>query len=82
MRSTADISKSCCCDVVEILHLKDSMWLLHKLPYFMWKQDSRMQMHIKSVGFTDTVLFLTIGTAGDELSPNIVKSDIYRRKSR
>jgi hypothetical protein len=39
-----------------------------------------MQMHLKSVGYTDTVLFLTIGNAVNVQSPDIGKPDIYCRK--
>ncbi len=37
-------------------------------------------MHLKSVGYTDTVLFPTIGNAVNVQSPDIGKLDIYRRK--
>ncbi len=37
-------------------------------------------MHLKSVGYTDTVLFPTIGNAANVQSPYIGKPDIYRRK--
>jgi hypothetical protein len=36
----------------------------------------------KSVGYMDTVLFLTIGNAVDVQSPDIGKPDIYRRKDQ
>ncbi len=39
-------------------------------------------MHIKSVGYTDTVLFLTIGNAVNVQSPDIGKLDIYCRKDQ
>jgi hypothetical protein len=32
-----------------------------KLTYFLCKYEPRLQMHLKSVGHTDTVLFPTIG---------------------
>jgi hypothetical protein len=37
-------------------------------------------MHLKSVGYTDTVLFPTIGNAVNVLWPDISKPDIYHRK--
>ncbi len=36
-------------------------------------------MDLKSKGYMNTVLFLTIGKAGDVLLPDIGKSDIYCR---
>jgi hypothetical protein len=39
-----------------------------------------MQMHLKSVGYTDTVLFPTIGNAVNVQSLDIGKPDIYCRK--
>jgi hypothetical protein len=41
-----------------------------------------MQLHLKSVGYTDTVLFLTIGNAVNVQSPDIGKPDIYCRKDK
>jgi hypothetical protein len=35
-----------------------------------------VQMHLKSVGYTDTVLFLPTGKAGDLVSPYFGKSEI------
>jgi hypothetical protein len=37
-------------------------------------------MHLKSVGYTDTVLFPTISNAVNVQSPDLGKLDIYRRK--
>jgi hypothetical protein len=37
-------------------------------------------MHLKSAGYTDTVLFMTIGNAVNVQSPDIFKPDIYCRK--
>ncbi len=42
------------------------------------KQECRLQMHLKSVGCTDTVLFLTNGNAINLQTPDIGKLDIYR----
>jgi hypothetical protein len=39
-----------------------------------------MQTHLKSVGYTDTVLFPTIGNAVNVQSPDIGKPDIHGRK--
>jgi hypothetical protein len=55
------------------------MWLMQKLTYFLCKYNSRLQMHLISKGYTDRVLFPTIGKAGDVLSPDIGKLDIYCR---
>ncbi len=41
-----------------------------------------MQMHLKSVEYTDTVLFLTIGNAVNVQLPDIGKLDIYGRKDQ
>jgi hypothetical protein len=41
-----------------------------------------MQMHLKSVGYADTVLCPTIGNAVNRQSPDIGKPDIYRRKDQ
>ena len=41
-----------------------------------------MQMRLKSVGYTDTVLFPTIGNAVNVQSPDIGKPDIYGRKDQ
>ncbi len=37
-------------------------------------------MHLKSIGYTDTGLFPTVGKAGNVLLPDIGKPDIYPRK--
>jgi hypothetical protein len=39
-----------------------------------------MQMHLKSVGYTDTALFPTNGNAVNVQLPDIGKPDIYCRK--
>ncbi len=39
-------------------------------------------MHLRSVGYTDTVLFPTIGNAAKVQSPDIGKPDIYGRKDQ
>jgi hypothetical protein len=39
-----------------------------------------MQMHQKSVGYTDTVLFPTVDNAANVQSLDIGKPDIYCRK--
>jgi hypothetical protein len=36
-------------------------------------------MHLKSIGYMDTVLFPPTGKAGDAVLPYFGKSDIYRR---
>ncbi len=67
------------CARVDILNSKDSMRLMQKTYYFLCKYNNRLQMHLKSKEYLDTVLFLTIGQAGDVLLPDIDKSDIYCR---
>ena len=42
----------------------------------------RLHMHLKSVGYTDTVLFPTIGNAVNVQSPDIGKPDIFAEKIR
>ncbi len=37
-------------------------------------------MHIKSIGYTDTVFFPSTGKAGDEVLPYFGKSNIYYRR--
>jgi hypothetical protein len=37
-------------------------------------------MHLKSIGYTDTVLFPSIGKAGHVVLPYIGKPDTYHRK--
>jgi hypothetical protein len=39
-----------------------------------------MQMYLKSVGYTETVLFQTIGNAENVQLPDIGEPDIYGRK--
>ncbi len=39
-------------------------------------------MHLKSVGYTDTVLFPTIGNAVNVQSQDIGKADIFAEKIR
>jgi hypothetical protein len=39
-------------------------------------------MHFKSVGYTNTVLFLTIGNAVNVQSSDTGKPDIYHRKDK
>ncbi len=41
-----------------------------------------MQMHLKSVGYTATVLFPTIGNVVNVQSPDIGKPDIFCRKDQ
>jgi hypothetical protein len=48
----------------------------------MCKQECRLQMHLKSVGYMDTVLLPTIGNAVKVQSPNIGKPDIKAEKIR
>ncbi len=56
------------------------MRLMHKTYLFLLKWDSCLQLHLKFIGYTDTVRFPSTGKAGDVLSPYFGKSDIYPRK--
>jgi hypothetical protein len=69
-----------CCVVVELFNLKDPMWLIQKTYLFLVQIEMPLQMHLKSVGYTDTLLFPTIGNAVNVQSPDIGKPDIYHRK--
>ncbi len=60
--------KFLCCVVIELFNFKNLMRL--------------MQMHLKPVGYTDTVLFPTIGNAVNVQTPDIGKPDIYCKKVR
>jgi hypothetical protein len=53
---------------------------MQKINYFLSKEDYRWQMHQKSIGYTDTVLFPAIGNAVYVQSPGIGKPYIYRRQ--
>ncbi len=53
---------------------------MQKTYLFPVQKECRLQMHLKSVGYTDTVLFPTIANAVNVQSPYIGKPDIYRRK--
>jgi hypothetical protein len=74
-RSTAE-KKKLFCVVIELINLKDPMRLIQKTYLF----TVQIGMHLKSVGYTDTVLFPTIGNAVNVQSPDIGRPDIYRRK--
>jgi hypothetical protein len=79
-RSTADILKFFGHVVIELFNLKDPMRLKQETYLFPLQIGCRLQMHLKSVGYTDTVLSLTIINAVNVQSPDIGKLDIYRRK--
>jgi hypothetical protein len=53
--------KFVCCFAIEIFNLKNPMWLMQKTYILPVQIGMPLQMHLKSVGYTDTVLFLTIG---------------------
>jgi hypothetical protein len=72
--------KFLCCVIIELINLKDPMQLMQKTYLFPVQKECRLQMHLKSVGYTDTVLFPTIANAVNVQSPYIGKPDIYRRK--
>jgi hypothetical protein len=46
---------------MEIFNLKDPMRLMQKTDLYPLQIGMRLQMNLKSVGYMDTVLFLTIG---------------------
>jgi hypothetical protein len=66
------------CVVVEILNFKGSLQLMQKT--YLFPLQIGQQMHLKSIGYPDTVLFPTIGKEGNVLLPYIGKSVIYCRK--
>ncbi len=59
-----------CCIVVEILNLNYQMRLMQKTYLFSMQIGMLQANALKSIGYTDTILFLTIG-----------KPDIYQHKS-
>jgi hypothetical protein len=71
-RSTADIFKFSCCVVIELLNLEDPMRLMQKTYLFPVQIGMpRLQMHQKSVGYMDEVLFPTTDNAVNVQSPDI-----------
>ncbi len=70
MSSTTDGLHFFCCIVVKILNLKAPLRFMHNTYLFSEQMGMLLANALKSVGYTDTVLFLTIG-----------KSDIYQHKS-
>jgi hypothetical protein len=72
--------KFLCCVVIELFSLKDPTWLMQKPYLFPVKIGMPLAMHLKSVGYMDTVLFPTNGNAVNVQSPDIGKPDIYHRK--
>jgi hypothetical protein len=59
-----------CCIVVEILNLYYQMRLMQKIHLFSMQIGIPQANALKSIGYTDTILFLTIG-----------RPDIYQHKS-
>jgi hypothetical protein len=59
--------------------LKDSMQLMQKTYLFPVQKDSSLQMHLKTLGHTDTVLFPIIGKVGDILLLYLSKEYIGSR---
>jgi hypothetical protein len=72
--------KNLCCVVIELFNLKDPMRLMQKTYLLPLQIGCRLQMHLKSVGYRDTVLFPIIDNAVNVQSPDIGKPDIYCRK--
>ncbi len=72
--------KFLCCVVIELFNLKDPMRLMQKTYRFPVQIGMPHAMHLKSVGYRDTVLFPTIGNVVNVKSPDIGKPDIYCRK--
>jgi hypothetical protein len=69
------------CVVLEFFNLKDLMRLMQKnLPITYANRNAACKKNLRSVGYTDTVLFPTIGNAVNVQSPDIGKPDIYCRK--
>jgi hypothetical protein len=62
-RSIADILTSLYCVVMELFNLEDPMRLMQKTYLFPEQIGLPLAMHLKSVGYTDTILFPTIGNA-------------------
>jgi hypothetical protein len=54
--------------------------LMQKTYLFPVQIGMQLAMHLKSVGYTDTVLFPTFGNAVKVQLPDIGKPDIYRGK--
>jgi hypothetical protein len=80
LRSAADILKFLCCVVIELFILKDPIRLMQKTYLFPVQIGKPLAKHLKSVGYTDTILLPTTGNAVNVQSPDIGKPDIYRRK--
>ncbi len=72
LRSTADIFKFLCRIVIEFFNLKDPTQLMQKTYLFPLQFGMPLAMHLKSVGYMDTVLFPTIGNAVNVQSPDMV----------
>jgi hypothetical protein len=53
---------------------------MQKTYLFPFQIGMSLAKHLKSAGYTDTVLFPTIANAVNVQSPDIGKPDIYRRK--
>jgi hypothetical protein len=81
-RSTAKIFKILCRVVIASFKCKDPIRLMQKTYLFPLQIGmlANASMHLKSVRYTHTVLFLTIANAVNVQSPDIGKPDIYRRK--
>ncbi len=62
--------KLLCYVVIELFNLKDPMGFMQKTYLF------PVQMHLKSVGYMDTVLFPTVGNAVNVQSPDIFAEKI------
>jgi hypothetical protein len=70
LSSTADGLHFLCCMVEKILNLNYSMRLMQKTYLFSMQIGMPQANALKSIGYTDIILFLTIG-----------KPDIYQHKS-
>ncbi len=58
--------------VVEISYLKGFMQLMQKPYLFPLQIGKPLAKHLKCTGYTDTVLFLPTGKAGDVLLPDML----------
>ncbi len=69
-----------CCVVIELFYKRSSAVNAKNLPISCANRNGACKKHLKYVGFTDTVLFPTIGNAVNVQSLAIGKPEIYRRK--
>jgi hypothetical protein len=71
-----------CCVGIELFNLKDPMGLMQKTYLFSVHIRMPLTNASKSVGYTDTVLFPTIGNAVNVQLPGISNPDIFSETIR